>query len=106
MKEKKEKKEKKRIKFIYDAFHDTFLKKYNSSVFFSEIFKNGNYNCVTATALYCYVFEKLDIPYKVKDLPTHVYLIAYPDLYNIKLETTVQGNMDIMRPMKKISKEL
>lgn len=58
-------------------------------MFFSKIFKNGNYNCVTATALYCYVFEKLDIPYKVKDLPTHVYLVAYPDLYNIKLEITV-----------------
>ena len=101
MREKKEKKEKKRIKFIYDAFHNTFLKKYNSSVFFSEIFKNGNYNCVTATALYCYVFEKLDIPYKVKDLPTHVYLIAYPDLYNIKLETTVPGEYGYYAPNEK-----
>lgn len=82
------KKPEKQIKIIYDKVHSTFLKKYELENRFNEIFSSGNYNCVTATALFSLVFEKLNIPYTIKEEPTHVYLIAYPNTQNVLVETT------------------
>lgn len=78
----------KKIKYLYGLIHKRFLIKYEAENRFYEIIKKGNYNCVTATALYAIFFEKLNIPYAIKEEPTHVYLIAYPNAENILIETT------------------
>lgn len=82
------KKPEKYVKTVYDEVHSNFLKKYELINRFPEIFQNGNYNCVTATALYALIFEKLNIPYAIQEKPTHVFLIAYPNQNNILVETT------------------
>ncbi len=82
------KKNDKKIKLIYDQVHASFLKKYELNVRFSDIFLTGNYNCVTATALFALIFDDLNIPYEIKEEPTHVYLLAYPNSNNIIVETT------------------
>jgi tetratricopeptide (TPR) repeat protein len=82
------KKNDKKVKQIYNIIHDRFLIKYQLENRFYEIIKTGNYNCVTATALYAIIFEKLSIPYAIKEEPTHVYLVAYPSTENILVETT------------------
>ncbi|MGY0391680.1 hypothetical protein ACW5R3_03830 [Bizionia sp. KMM 8389] len=109
-KESKAKKEQKRIKFIYNEVHNTFFNKYLSNSYFNDLFEAGTYNCVTATALYVYVFDELGIPYHVKETPTHVYLIAYPTTYKIYLETTVPAEHGFIIPkeseVKKIIDEL
>ena len=97
-KESKSKKETKRIKKVYDIIHSKFLKKYEANSIFTDIFKNGNYNCVTASAIYAYIFDKLDVPYHVKEAPSHVYLIAYPKTHNIYLETTAPGAYGFISP--------
>lgn len=78
----------KKIKIIYDGIHETFLKKYEMLNHFEEIFYNGYYNCVSATALYALAFDYLGIPYAIKEKPTHVYLVAYPEREQIIVETT------------------
>lgn len=78
----------KKIKYIYQLIHNKFLLKYEAENRFYEIIKTGKYNCVTATALYALFFEKLNIPYAIKEEPTHVYLVAYPNAENILIETT------------------
>ncbi|MFL1011022.1 hypothetical protein [Flavisericum labens] len=90
-KEERAKKEKKRVRHIYDEMHDRFFIKYNLDSYFTDIFKNGTYNCVTASALYSFAFEELNIPYHIKETPSHVFLIAYPDTFKIYLETTAPG---------------
>lgn len=82
------KKPEKKIKAVYEQVHSTMLKKYEMESRFYQIFVDGNYNCVTATALYSLVFEALNIPYEIKEEPTHVYLLAYPNSSNILVETT------------------
>lgn len=82
------KKNDKKVKFIYQTIHEQFLSKYEEENRFYEIIKTGNYNCVTATALYALFFEKLGIPYAIKEEPTHVYLVAYPNTENVLIETT------------------
>ena len=82
------KKNDKKIKTIYDEVHAAFLRKYELENRFEDIFVNGYYNCVSASALYALVFEELKIPYVIKEKPTHVYLIAYPAQERIIVETT------------------
>lgn len=78
----------KKIKIIYDYIHKQFLKVYKLKNSFIDIFETGEYNCVSATALYAIVFDKLSIPYQIRETPEHVYLIAYPDAGKILVETT------------------
>lgn len=99
-KEEKPKKEKKRVRLIYDHIHDSFFKKYNLDSYFSDIFIDGTYNCVTASAMYAYVFNELKIPYHIKETPSHVFLIAYPKTLNIYLETTAPGAYGFSAPQE------
>ncbi len=80
--------EKQKIKSIYKAVHKTWLKKYEEKNEFSHIFTKGAYNCVSATALYAMLLQDLGIPYAIKEAPTHVYLLAYPQSKRILLEST------------------
>lgn len=83
-----EKSETKKVKIVYDYVHKEFLKVYKLKNSFIDIFETGEYNCVSASALYAIVFSKLGIPYQIKETPTHVYLIAYPNSSKILIETT------------------
>ena len=76
------------IKTIYVDVHEKFLKKYELKISFAEIFKNGTYNCVTATALYSLILDGLKIPYSIKETPTHVFMVAYPNSSKVLIETT------------------
>ena len=97
-KEEKVKREKKRIKRMYESVHERFFRKYEDIVYFSQIFENGTYNCVSATAVYAYIFDQIDVPYALKHAPGHVFMIAYPDSYKIILETTAPGAYGFISP--------
>ena len=84
----KSKTDAKRIKLIYDYVHNEFLEVYKLENCFSSIFKDGQYNCVSASALYAEIFSRLNIPFVIKELPTHVFLVAYPETSSIFIETT------------------
>ncbi|MEQ8925087.1 MAG: hypothetical protein RLO81_04700 [Fulvivirga sp.] len=82
------KKPEKKIKYIYEQVHERFFDQYLAENQFSEIFDNGKYNCVSATALYGIFLNELDIPFTVKERPTHVYLVAYPNTEQVLVEST------------------
>jgi hypothetical protein len=82
------KKNDKKARFLYEGVHKSFLSKYEELSFFNQIFRNGVYNCVTATALYSLVFQRFSVPYAIQERPTHVYLVAYPEQERIQIETT------------------
>lgn len=83
-----EKKPDKRVKYVYENVHNAFLSKYEAKTLFSDLFVNGNYNCVSATALYCMAFDYFKIPYVIKEKPNHVYPVAYPESQQVIVETT------------------
>ena len=83
---------KKQIQIIYKKVHEHFLKVYKLENMTTDIFKDGSYNCVSATALYVEIFRQLGIPYSIIELPTHVYVIAYPNTLSIEIETTTPNN--------------
>jgi hypothetical protein len=78
----------KKIKFIYSYVHEKFLKVYKVKNCFSDIFENGEYNCVSATALYSIILSKLGVSYHIKEAPGHVFLIANPLKDKVLIETT------------------
>jgi hypothetical protein len=82
------KSEVKKVKYVYDYVHKQFLKVYKLQNSFADIFTKGEYNCVSASALYAIIFSKLDIPYNVIESPQHVYLVTYPQSFKILIETT------------------
>jgi len=77
-----------KIKIAYSVVHKQFLKKYDENVFFPQIFKEGTYDCVTASLLYALVFDRLKVPYKVMSSKNHIYLIANPGHKSVVIETT------------------
>jgi tetratricopeptide (TPR) repeat protein len=83
-----DKKPDKRVKYLYENIHKTFLERYEAETVFSDIFSNGNYNCVSATALYCMAFDYFHIPYSIKEKPNHVYPVAFPANQQVIVETT------------------
>lgn len=85
-------KPKKQIKQIYDQVHDRFLKKYEEVAYFDDIFTTGNFNCVSASALYALILDYFDINYIIKETPTHVYIIADPSATSFLIETTLPSN--------------
>ena len=82
----------KQVREIYSTLHDALLVKYQLTNQYPEIFTDGYYNCVSATAMYAMALDEFDIPYQIKETPTHVYLVAYPEEENIMLESTDPQN--------------
>lgn len=97
------------IKYIHEKVHKKFLKSYEEISPFHMIFDHGVYNCVSGTALFALIFDQLNIPYSIQELPTHVYLIAYPDNGDVIVESTdpkkgyyVASNMYVHRVVKNL----
>jgi hypothetical protein len=109
---------KKKITRIYSEIHKDMLDKYVISLPFSSVFTKKEYNCVSSSILYSLVFSELEIPFEIREMPDHVYLIAYPGTEHIIVETTdpLHGALvfdntfkakyvDYLREAKLISKE-
>lgn len=97
------------MKRLFASVHDEFFVRYVDNPIFADIFTKGEYNCVTASALYSILFERLGIPYEIRELPTHVYVVAYPDTYQLIVESTLpaEGIIEIRdRQVKAYRKEL
>jgi len=95
--------EAKLMKELHALVHKRFLTRYQFVVPFHEIFKNGTYNCVTASALFALVLEELDIPYNIQEQPTHVYIMAYPDTKAISVEMTAVKDAYYLTARKDVS---
>ena len=75
----------KSIQNIFKTVHASLLNKYDVNANFRGIFQSGEYNCVTGSALYGIVFSHYNIPFVVKEAPTHVYLVVDPNGKKIKI---------------------
>lgn len=83
---------KKQAKAVYETVHERYFQLYELENAFIDIFTNGRYNCVSATAVYAMIFEELGIPYQIIEEPSHVYIIGWPKTDNIVIEGTDPQN--------------
>ena len=73
---------------LFYKVHNKFLKHYKNYVSFDEIFKNGNYDCVTGTALYALILDELGYDYHIYESNFHVLLIVNSGNKNVLFEST------------------
>ncbi|HRG87483.1 MAG TPA: hypothetical protein PLW44_00575 [Chitinophagales bacterium] len=78
----------KALKAMFKQIHDNLLTKYVLESRFEMLLDKGEYNCVTASALYALAFEKYGIPYQLRSTTDHVYVIANPGPTQMMIETT------------------
>jgi hypothetical protein len=78
----------KQVRSIFELAHQRFLTKYEDGATFDRTVQDGVYNCVSASVLYALIFEHYQLPYAIRQKPTHVYLVADPQASNIMVETT------------------
>jgi tetratricopeptide (TPR) repeat protein len=68
---------KKIVKTIFSTVHNNLLVRYKEKNLFFEIFQNGYYNCVSATAVYSYMLGRLGFQHALVETPTHVLVVAF-----------------------------
>ncbi len=65
------------IQFAFYRIHRKFLKNYKLYSTLPQLLEEGNYDCVSGTALYAVFFQFLNIKYEIREMAYHVYLLAY-----------------------------
>ena len=78
----------KKSKTLFRFLHQKVLRKYLPASQLPSTLTNGDFNCLTATALYVLLARRLDIPTEVVITPTHVYALADPLGKRVVLELT------------------
>jgi len=78
----------KQLRKLFDDVQSTFLVRYDARSLFADLFVTGDFNCVTASALFALVLNELDIPYAVHLTPDHMYLATLVQGSPAVIETT------------------
>lgn len=76
------------IKNLFFKIHNKYLKHYKNYVSFDEIFTSGNYDCVTGTALYAIVLDKLGYELHIYESNFHVFLLVELPGDDVLIEST------------------
>ena len=82
----------KTLKLFFNEIHDKLLRKYVTNARFEFLLDQGEYNCLTASALYAMAFERFNIPYQLRSTIDHVYVIVNPGPGETIIETTDPQN--------------
>jgi tetratricopeptide (TPR) repeat protein len=78
----------KKVKSIYEWVNKDILYIYKEQALFRDIFSTGNFNCLTASAYYGFMFTNLGIGFEFRESSNHVHPVAFPNTLQIKVETT------------------
>jgi len=95
------------LKDIFYQVHEKYLKCYKSYSTVPDLFEQGNYDCVSGTALYALICELLYIPYVIRETEYHVYLLALVDGKKVLIESTdpVYGFVSQADTVQRLMKE-
>lgn len=77
--------------FFYRT-HQKFLKEYVPYTSIEQTLKNGDYDCVSGTALLAAFLQALEVPFEIRETGYHVFVIAQVENKFILLESTDPNN--------------
>ncbi len=86
------------LHFAFTKTHQKIFKHFATSCSFSELFTTGNYNCLTATALYAIVLDHFNINYKIIETNYHIFIIAQTTKGDVLFEATDPLNGFVASP--------
>lgn len=79
--------------YTYYYVHRKFLRQYKEFSSLNLTIGEGQYDCLTATALYSYFFTELGIPFSVVENNYHIYVLVFPGTQDeVLIETTDPKN--------------
>jgi hypothetical protein len=76
------------VKQIFVKSHSRFLKSFQPDATFSQLFSNGNYNCLTATALIATTLKHFGYTFRMFETNHHIFILVNTDRGLTLLETT------------------
>lgn len=76
------------LEYVFYKVHKKYLKKYEAYQNFNSLFSQGIYGCLTGTALYAVLLDKLDFEYEIIETNYHIYLVVATDQGKVLMEST------------------
>jgi len=76
------------LRYVYYKVHRKYLREYRSPSTMADLFEDGTYDCLTGTALYAIILEKLGIDHSIVETTFHVFLTASIDNRMVLIEST------------------
>lgn len=73
---------------VFNLTHRQFLKEYHPYSSFSNIFDKGQYDCVTATALYSLLLTELGYEHEIIETKYHIFILIESIAGQFLMETT------------------
>lgn len=83
-----EKQQQQFVRQIFVKTHSRFLRNFKDNATFSQLFSNGNYNCLTATALLGVALQHFHYSFKIFETNHHIFILVKTDRGTALLETT------------------
>jgi hypothetical protein len=76
------------LEYVFYKVHKKHLKKYEAYKSFNSLLEDGKYGCLTGTALYAVILDKLGFDYRIVETNYHIYLLAKTEEGEVLMEST------------------
>jgi hypothetical protein len=76
------------LRQLFVKTHSRFLRTFKQYATFSQLFSNGNYNCLTATALLGATLQHFNYSFRIFETNHHIFILVETDRGRTLLETT------------------
>ncbi len=76
------------LRKTFNRLHAKFLKQYVAYSDFDKVFSRGQYDCLTATALFSQVLDQLNFSYDIIETNYHIFIVVHTERGEVLLETT------------------
>jgi hypothetical protein len=86
------------VRQLFVKTHSRFLRTFKQYATFSQLFSNGNYNCLTATALLGATLRHFNYTFRIFETNHHIFILVETDRARTLLETTDPINGFITDP--------
>jgi hypothetical protein len=88
------------LETVFYKTHRQWLKHFNEQSGFAALLNTGDYNCLTATALYASILDYFQVKYKIIETNYHIFLLINSSDGDVLLETTDPAAGYIKNPSK------
>ncbi|MBL7877739.1 MAG: hypothetical protein JNL53_18890 [Cyclobacteriaceae bacterium] len=86
------------LSLLFRDSHRRFFKKYEPYTQFSQVFENGQYDCLSATSFLSVVLEKFDFEYRIIETNYHIFIVINTSAGEVLIESTDRMNGLVTEP--------
>lgn len=76
------------VRKIFNWLRSSYFLEYTAVATLGETLREGQFNCVSSTALTALALDAADIPFRIEETPRHVFLYAQQNETWLRVETT------------------